>query len=131
MEFLKWLIENNQKTVSVFLAVGMAITLLAWPTVAGVLYLERIGYFDNVYQEEHKQIILRSDHEARSLNIIAEKLEDVNAGILLNRDIFQQWLSENAWQSKRTCINTAKTEELRDECTKPSWMRGETKVRDK
>ena len=123
VEVLKWLIENHQKLTSFFIFVSLTVLILAWPVVAGVLYLERIGYFKNVYQEEHKEIKVREDLQQETLAVIKLDLKQIDRNVLENRLMFENWIEETAWQAKRTCINTAKTEQLRDECTKPKWRR--------
>lgn len=123
MELLKWFIENNQKIVSSLLVVAGLILVMAWPTMTVVLYLERIGYFTNIYQAEHHDLKLETQSHLRQMEENGRKMDMVGRGIDTNREIIEDWLEESAYLARRNCINTAKTEENRDACLKTRWQR--------
>jgi len=109
---LQWLIERYQKV-----AITVLIIAFAFPFITtAVLWLDRSGYFNNVYQQEHEVI---KDIGSMIENQIDEMWIQVKGGLdkqALQLEVNQDLIKDSVFYQQRTCVNTANTREEREIC---------------
>jgi len=109
---VQWLIERYQKV-----AMAGIIFAFAFPFVTtGILWLDRSGYFENVYQEDHNRL-------QRNVSGLDNRLADMwiqTKGQLdkqtLQLEINHGLIRDGNFYQQRTCVNTATTREEREIC---------------
>ena len=91
------------------LALILLLLVFLFPFVTtGILWMERTGYFKNVYQHEHAQL--------RQLIIDTNAATQVSIKQL---KINHMLISSGSYYQQRTCVNTAKTTEAAQLCLTP------------
>jgi hypothetical protein len=111
---LQWLIERYQKV-----AISGVIFAFAFPFVTtAVLWLDRTGYFPNVYQAEHEHIRkLTATVESQISDMWLQskgRLDQQKLQLKINHDL----IADSLYYLQRTCVNTAQTEQKRNLCLK-------------
>jgi hypothetical protein len=98
---IQWLI-SEYKALAMF---GLVV-IFCFPLVTtGILWMERTGYFKNVYQVEHQMLRDISTRGVRAA-------EQNNSQLKTNYDLIRA----GTYYQQRTCVNTAKTQDEKEKC---------------
>jgi len=107
---IEWLVREYRSV-----AMAGLIFVFAFPFVTtGILWMDRTGYFPNVYQVEHAQL---RELVKRQYQVAEETLRthhELQRELIVNRGL----ISNGAYYQQRTCVNTAKNNEERERCIK-------------
>ena len=109
--------EGISAVLDRYKAISMVVLvlILAFPIVTTVvMWAERVGYFGNVYQQEHallKQLAVEQTQLSRDT---LHRHDDLRNELVTNRGLIQ---NTNHYQLQ-TCINTGRSEEDRAKCLK-------------
>lgn len=119
---MEQVLDGIHKVLTHYKALAIAIlsVIIAFPVITtSMMWAERIGYFGNVYQQEHAILRNLATEQAQISRDSLHKHDDLRSELIINRGLIQ---GGNYFQ-QRTCVNTANNQDERNKCLESPWER--------
>jgi len=105
---LQWLVTEYKR-----LAIIALFILFCFPFVTtAILWMDRTGYFPNVYQQEHRLLRDLAEKQQLTIDRTLQVHEKMSKDLIINRSL----ISDGTYYQQRTCANTAASKEDRNKC---------------